>query len=311
MKYSNITKEEQELIDIIIGMCLPRPKFPTILFDNGYQIKKMEKAFNISNGNEVKPDIIVAAEEKGSLIIFEAKSGKNADEEQADNYSNINEDDLIKNAGFNKDLIGNGFDVSYLCYKKVTVKKEEKQGFKNLIKSFKSNHNFPVLVFNKEEKELKLKLYKFEDQQLNDIFNKPITIPLDRLPTFIKFNERTKIDEIKPEIIRTIISYTYRDKLKFTIKEILEEIISPFPGFINFFGTRFKKAMMKKIKMALKQLGDKHSKYIEWDTDNKEWCINESLSDLHPMQLKMLAKFPNDIDLNTNQMDIYEYMDEF
>ena len=125
MAYFDKNRDENELINIIIGLTFPRAKFPHPFFDLGYEVKAVEQTFINSSGNTVKPDLIIANEEKKFLIIFEAKSGKNAEKEQLKNYEEISDNDLVFNAGFNRNLLQNGYETSYVCYKNTYIKDQK------------------------------------------------------------------------------------------------------------------------------------------------------------------------------------------
>lgn len=298
-------RHENELINILIGLCFPRPAFPNDLYNLGYRIKGFEKIFNNINGNEIKPDMIIACEKKGCLIFFESKSGKNVEKEQIKNYSEITKEDLIRNAGFNKKLLTLGHDISYICYEKTFVNKKEIKGFNNLLKGIKGKYNFPILVFDKEKSTLSLKYFTFKDDELTSILSKEIKIPMERLPTFIKFDQHSSEEDIEIEVLRSIISYIQVDKMKFTIGEMLSEIISPFPGFKDLIGPQTKKSIKNKLKKVLKQISKDRPDYFTWNGEGQAWIIDDKLNGLHYNQLEVLLGLVEKIDINDNQLSLF------
>lgn len=300
-------RNENELINIIIGLTYPRASFPHPLYDFGYEVKAIEKSFVNSSGGTVKPDLIIANEKSGYLITFEAKSGKNAEENQLENYAAVTDNDLKVNAGFSDKSINNGYDISYICYNKTFVKGTRTSGFNNLIKSIKKKYYFPVLVFNRNNSQLSLEYHKFKDKQLNELFENIVVIPLNRMPEFIKFDQHSDTEEIKMEVIRSIINYIYDGKFSFTIQEMLNEIISPFPGFSDLIGAKTKKSIMGKLKRVLKGLGNEKPDYLEWV--HGEWKINKKLSELHYSQLQALFNLAGKGDITKGQLGLFDNMD--
>lgn len=300
-------RDENELVNLIIGLTYPRAKFPHPLYDLGFRVKSIEKSFVNSEGRTIKPDIIIASENRGYLIIFEAKSGKNADEEQLENYFNIQDDDLVMNAGFNNDLITNGFDISYVCYKITLIDGEQVPGFNNLIKSIRNKYPFPVVIYDKQNCILALKYFKFKDKQVNDLFENLIRIPRDRIPDFINLNQHSDIEEIKIEAIRSIINYIYDGKFVFTVTELLNDIISPFPGFSDLIGAEAKTAIKGKLKRILKKIGEEKPDYFEWEEGR--WRINEKLADLHYSQLNALFNLVKSVNISEGQLTLFDKLE--
>lgn len=305
MNYSNY-RDENELLNIIIGLTFPRSNFPSPLFDLGYKVMAIEQSFINNKGKMVKPDIIIANEDKSILILVEAKSGKNAEINQLKNYSYITNDDLINNAGFNSKLFETGFNISYFCYKVTFIDKEEVLAYQNIIKSIKGQYNYPVLMYNKEESFILLKLNKFIDKELNILFEGIVEIPNDKIPKLLKFDQHTSKQEIKNEIIRNVLSYILREKLEFTIEEITSDIISPYPGFEKLIGSQTKKAIKNKVKRAMSDIKSEKSNYFNWDSSSKSWKIDENLKDPNFNQLNALKNIISNGKDTDGQMNIFE-----
>lgn len=307
MNYFNNKCTENELVNIIIGLSFPRANFPQTLFKLGYKLKGVEQAFVNSKGNTVKPDIIVADDNRGFLIIFEAKSGKNAEEDQLKNYNNISSKDLIQNAGFSNKTIKNGYDITFLTYKYTYVNNQKIKAYENLIKSIKGKYKYPVLMFNKKEKYLSLELNRFKDNKLNEVAQ-TIEIPVDKIPKFINFDQHSDEKEIKIEVVRNIISYILKGKLMFSIEEVLNDIISPYPGIKEIIGAETKKAVRRKLMKVLKQLRQEKPSYFEWNRSEQIWEIDDRLSNPNYNQLEALHSLVESSDFNVSekQMHLFE-----
>ena len=295
MNYSNEEireediRDENELVNIIAGMSYPVEGFPKLLYELSYNLEGFEVKFRNNQDREVKPDIVIGSDNKGILILFEAKSGKNVEDEQIENYSNIKKDDLIDNALFGESLLRNGHDIAYVCYENTFVTDQETgitkklKGFDNIIKGIKGKYNFPVLVFDKDRSILSLNFENFKDKHLTDELSKEIKIP-NTIPNIINFDHHSPKSEIAEEIIRNISSYRLQEKSEFTIEEILHDILSPYPDIVHLIPSDVQVAVKRKVIKLLPFISKKTS-YIEWV--KPRWIINDKFN-LHPSQLKSL-----------------------
>ncbi len=299
-------RDENELLNIIIGLTLPRTGFPSPFYDLGYKVMAIEQSFVNGKGKTVKPDIIIANQDKSILVLFEAKSGKNAELEQLDNYYNIKSKDLINNAGFNRELFDKGFNVSYFCYKLTFIDEEKVLACENLIKSIEDKYDYPVIMFNKEDGFISLILNEYIDDELNTLFNGILEIPTDKIPRLLKFDQHTTKQEIKNEIIRNILSYILKDKLEFTIEELTSDVISPYSGFEKLIGSQTKKAIKNKVKYAMRDISKEKSDYFNWNSTQKCWKIDESLKDPNYNQLNALKNIISNGENIDGQMNIFE-----
>lgn len=307
MNYSDHYRDENELINIIIGLTLPRSEFPHPFYDLGYELKALEQSFINQQGNTVKPDLIIANQKKGFLIIFEAKSGKNAEKIQLKNYQNITEQDLVNNAGFKNIFVKNGFDVSYLCYRYTFLEEEKIAAFKNIIKSIEGNYSFPVLMYEKDVGYLSLKLNHFKDQEVNSLTENIIKIPKNRIPQIIIFDQHSSIKELTPATVQNIISYILEEKLEFTIEELTNDILATYPGIETLIGSKTKKAVKNKIKRVMSNLKDKKPGYFKWKNEQQHWEIDNDLKDPNYNQLNALRNIIGEKGKTAEgQMNIFE-----
>jgi ribosomal protein S18 len=271
-----------------------------------YEVKSLEESFVNIDGNTVKPDLIIASK-RGYLIIFEAKSGKNAEKHQLENYSNIKNTDLINNAGFKRIYFKKGFDISYICYKNTYIENEKTSAFENLIKSIDGYYRFAVLKYDKEEGFLSLELNKFKDNKINNLSKNIIKIPKNRIPRFISFDQHSAVKELIPVAVQNIISYILEEKLEFTLEELTNDSLSPYPGIEDLIGSETKKAVKNKLKEVMRKLREKKPEYFSWKNKQKYWEINDSLSDPNYNQLNALRNLINDkTKIADGQMSIFD-----
>ena len=307
MNYSDDYRNEKELINIIIGLTFPRSDFPHPFFKLGYELKAIEQSFINYKGNTVKPDLIIANKRNGYIILFEAKSGKNAGKKQLENYSNIKKDDLINNAGFQRDFVQNGFDVSYLCYQYTYIDEEKTAAYKHLIKGIEKSYHFPVLKYDKDNGYLSLELNDFTDEKINKLTANIIQIPQDKIPQVINFDQHSSIKDLTPVAVQNLISYILEEKLEFTLEELTNDLLSPYPGLESIIGSETKKAVKNKVRSVMSKLKDKKPDYFKWRNDQKYWEINESLSNPNYNQLNALRNLIIDANKTVEgQMNIFD-----
>jgi hypothetical protein len=306
MSYSDDYRDEKELVNIIIGLTFPRAGFPHPFYDLDYEVKALEQFFVNKKGDTVKPDLIIASQ-RGFLIIFEAKSGKNAEEEQLKNYADIENQDLINNAGFQNIYLEKGLDISYLCYQDTYIEDERIAAYDNLIKSIKENYNFAVLKYDKDNSFLSLELNEFNDEKINLLTKSIIKIPKNRIPHFINFDQHSTVKELIPAAVQNIISYILEDKLEFTLEELTNDLLSPYPGIENLIGSETKRAVKNKLKSVMRKLKDKKPEYFSWKNEQKYWEIDDNLTEPNYNQLNALRNLIGD-QANTaeGQMSIFD-----
>jgi hypothetical protein len=241
------------------------------------------------------------------IIIFEAKSGKNADKVQLENYNDIKKLDLIHNAGFQQKLLKNGLVISYVCYKYTYIDNEKFEAFKHLIKSFEDSYQFPVLMYDRDNSYISLELNDFKDKKINLLTENIIQIPKDKIPQVLNFDQHSSVEELIPVVVQNIISYILEEKLKFTLEELTNDLLSPFPGLESLIGSETKKAVKNKVKSAMSKLKNKKPEYFTWKNDQNIWIIDDNLDEPNYNQLNALRNLINDKNKDIdNQMSIYD-----
>ncbi|MFW5891734.1 MAG: hypothetical protein ACOCUI_05895, partial [bacterium] len=211
------------------------------------------------------------------------------------------------NAGFQKIYLEKGFDISYLCYQNTYIGEEKIAAFKNLIKSIKDNYQFPVLKYDKENGYLSVELNKFKDNKINALTENIIKIPKNRIPQFINVDQHSTVKELVPVAVQNIISYILEDKLEFTLEELTNDLLSPYPGIKDRIGSETKRAVKNKLKTVMSRLNDKKPEYFSWKNEQKYWEITDKLSEPNYNQLNALRNLIGEkVKTAEGQMSIFD-----
>ena len=163
-------------------------------------------------------------------------------------------------------------------------------------------------MYNKDEGYLSLELNKFNDKELNKVVDSVIDIPKFKIPVFVNFDQHSDKEEIMSEAIRNILSYILNEKLKFTIEELTNDLISPYPGIEKLIGSETKKAVKNKLVAVMRRIKNKKPNYFEWDNSEKLWKIDDNLKNPNYNQLSALRNIivNNNDELSDDQMSIFD-----
>jgi len=88
-----------QLINYVIGFCKKSDSWVHPLEELGYEVKLIEQPIKLSQtamSQAVKPDVVVLSNANRNIIVFDCKSGKNADTNQADRYKRLTNEDLFR-----------------------------------------------------------------------------------------------------------------------------------------------------------------------------------------------------------------------
>jgi len=83
--------EHTRLINKFIGLC---KKWPSVLFDLGYDVQLIEQSISLKSAQKITPDVVAVSEKLLHAIITDCKGGNNIDGEQDARYQKLVSDDL-------------------------------------------------------------------------------------------------------------------------------------------------------------------------------------------------------------------------
>ena len=228
------------LINAMIAMCRIDNKWPHYLYDMGYGVKWIEYPFTCHTGDTVVPDLVITSDIQHNCILFESKSGKNIEDEQAKRYMKVQPDDVVyklhvDTKGGKKPTI----DVTYLCFTESAA---------NVVQQLNNlSANFPVLEMSANS--IKLVSKTFSVRQLNQDFSQGIAIERDKIPMgYFPFDEGSSNSEIAPYVVRKLVSFARQNKPHFSSEEITREIVG---SLWEQFGPTKKRNLINKVSSIL------------------------------------------------------------
>jgi len=86
--------EHTRLINKFIGLCKKTAKWPTILFDLGYDVQLIEQSISLKSAQKITPDVVAVSEKLLHAVVTDCKGGNNIDGEQDAKYQELVPDDL-------------------------------------------------------------------------------------------------------------------------------------------------------------------------------------------------------------------------
>lgn len=86
------------MLNAWIGLCRGDPALPSDLRALGYEDRGIERKFRTAAGDEVVPELIIASDAEGHVVMLEWKSGGNLDSDQLDRYARVTGQDLVQRA---------------------------------------------------------------------------------------------------------------------------------------------------------------------------------------------------------------------
>lgn len=154
---------------------------------------------------------------------------------------------------------------------------------------------------------MSVELNKFKDNKINSLTENIIKIPKNRISKFINFDQHSTVKELVPVAVQNIISYILEDKLEFTLEELTNDLLSPYPGIEDLIGSETKGAVKNKLKTVMSRLNDKKPEYFSWKNEQKYWEITDNLSEPNYNQLNALRNLIGEKTKNAEgQMSIFD-----
>ncbi|BAD84781.1 hypothetical protein, conserved [Thermococcus kodakarensis KOD1] len=218
---SKFQKAHTKLMNIILNLATPTPKFPNDLYKKGYRIVQNSIEAHIHfrnvekedlNGKGVTPDIILPNYEKEHIVVFECKSFQ-ANHEQLQKYLYLIEhpEIIIDQARipFKKRPTQLKADVSYFSYKDIdnneTLSNETRIQIIRIIEINPPDKSEDPT--NPVVKEIELVKGEYKNPELNQVF--PIKWRLKDKPSYVLFpfdpNDDAEIFQI--HIINKLIEF--------------------------------------------------------------------------------------------------------
>ncbi|GEL77048.1 hypothetical protein [Tenuibacillus multivorans] len=205
---------ELDLVNLFVCMCLDHelPEIDNILKKEGYHLISIDRKVDTSSGS-VKFDVLLSNKDKNVSLGFELKGKKasNLEKEQFDRYSNLSSEEYAK--------LGGVSSTNPQFHQLQTIIGINSINSKKVIEFIKKHHyKFPILAIDSSS--ITVKQDRIVDSSVHQHFER--YFKYQSFISFIKFDKDTPLIQIAPSLITSIFKYAQKNKLIFTVDEILK-----------------------------------------------------------------------------------------
>jgi len=218
-----ITSSKNVLIlRALIALCKRDIKLPSDLYDLGYTQVVMDKTIRLEDDRSVMPDLIISSRKENHCVVWESKSGRSIDNDQAKRLASIEArafpDQLMLNVKIED---GFAFDIAYACDGKEC--QNIRVDLDRVARAVASVGAFPLVGFH-EESGIKTHSGRFNKENINRVLGDGISIDLREVPTeYLRFDKDSPRSEIAPYVMTNIVAYATRQDPRFSAEQIAKD----------------------------------------------------------------------------------------
>jgi hypothetical protein len=232
----------------LIALCKRDIKLPSVLYDLGYTQIAMDKTIRLAEDKLVMPDLIISSRKENHSIVWESKSGRNIDNDQARRLASIEakvfRDQLMFNVKIEEDFV---FDVAYACDSGQC--ENIKFDLERSSKEISSVGAFPLVGFH-ESSGIKKHSGKFNRANIDKVLTDGLGIDLIKVPTeYLRFDKDSPLSEIAPYVMTNIVAYATRQEPRFSAEQIAKDSYGSSWDYI--YSSAIKNEIAKKIENML------------------------------------------------------------
>lgn len=228
------------MMNLILGMCKGTVGLPRVLKQLGYKDKWIEFNFTNSRGEAVVPELIVASEQTSHTMLFEWKSGPNADADQLHRYAHVTGDDLRQKA----------FLVENEVRAHDTVLVGEEEHVDGLTRAIENGrHGFPLLVTSANG--LMKVRNRFAADQLDRFFNPTVEVDWNTVPTFLfPLDTDSALGDFAQLMMPAILERMAKGETRILLDQIPQDIIPAWSNLVAAYQNRLKQKMLQVMERA-------------------------------------------------------------
>jgi hypothetical protein len=236
------------ILRALIALCKRDIKLPSVIYDLGYTQIITDKMIKLENDRSVMPDLIISSMKENHCVVWESKSGRSINNDQAKRLASIKErvftDQLVLNVKIENDFT---FDIAYAC------NGQECQNIRvdldRVAKEVASVGAFPLVGFY-EETGIKTHSGRFKKGNINRVLGDGINIDLREVPTeYLRFDRDSLGSEIAPYVMTNIVAYASRQETRFSAEQIAKDSYGSSWEYI--YSNRIKNQIAKRIDAML------------------------------------------------------------
>lgn len=210
------------ILRALIALCKRDIKLPSDLYDLGYTQVVMDKEIRLEDDRSVMPDLIISSRKENHCVVWESKSGRSIDNDQAKRLASIKArafpDQLMLNVKIED---GFAFDIAYACDGKEC--QNIRWDLDRVAQELASVGAFPLVGFY-DESGIKTHSGRFNKENINRVLGDGINIDLREVPTeYLRFDKDSPRSEIAPYVMTNIVAYATRQEPRFSAEQIAKD----------------------------------------------------------------------------------------
>lgn len=246
------------MLNLWIGLCRGEAGLPPDIRHLGYKHKWIELQFSNSDGDSVKPELIIASDRAGHTVLLEWKRGANTEEDQLRRYGAVERIDLIERAYLSpQETLAHDTCVVGL-----------KQHAERLVTGVsRSGQGFPLLII--EEDGISLRLNGFARQELSDVFDPKLLLDFSKVPTqLVPFDHNSEFWEIAEHVLPQVVQYMRRGEPRVTLDQVTTDCV---PVWRVVMAPGYKKELRIRIQQVIDDAArNEFREYLKRDRRVKE-----------------------------------------
>ena len=238
------------ILRTIIALCKRDIKLPTVFHNLGYHQILIEQPVSLPDSKSVVPDLIISSRQTNHCIVWESKSGRSIDNDQANRLSLIEatdfKDKLLLNISIEEGFL---FDIAYACDGEQC--NNIKVDLDRLSAETPSIGEFPVVGLF-EDYGLRKCSGSFKESRIDKILTAGIQVDARKIPSdYYPFDKDSSLSEIAPPVMRSIVSCAARQEPQFSAEQITKESYGNSWNYIA--SNQAKNQMIDKVKEILRE----------------------------------------------------------
>lgn len=219
------------ILRALIALCKRDIKLPSVIYDLGYTQIVMEKVIRLENDRSVMPDLVISSRKENHCVVWESKSGRNIDNDQAKRLADIEAkaftDQLMLNVKIEDDF---AFDIAYACDGQQC--QNIRVDLDRVAREVAIVGAFPLVGFY-EESGIKTHSGRFNKESIHGVLANGINFDLREVPTeYLRFDKDSPLSDIAPWVMTNIVAYATRQEPRFSAEQIAKDSYGSSWGYI-------------------------------------------------------------------------------
>jgi hypothetical protein len=244
-----ISSKNVLILRTLISLCKNDKKLPHVFYDLGYTQILIDKTVRLPDSRTVEPDLVISSRQQNHSIVWESKSGRNIENNQAKKLAQITPnaftEQLMLNVKTDDSFV---FDIAYACDGKQC--QNIRVDLDRLSTELTAIGKFPVVGFF--ENKVTKHSGGFRNSTIDGILSAGIAVDLMEIPVaYLPFDKDCSLSEIAPFVVRSIVSYVTSQEARFSSEQIAKE--SYGSGWEYIASNRTKNEIVSKVEQILSE----------------------------------------------------------